>query len=261
MPGASLKTTDWRNEMFTALVHTELIKYKRTVLPWMIGIGGFLTAGTALLFVSTENSQVNWNILAVVSLNCINILALLLTSVFTGYVFICEYHQNTAGILFTYPLSKFRIYLIKYFVILILVTSLYLIFFLSVMLFGFLGIGNFPPVDFLLKFLKIILIMSVMNFVLVPVTALISIIIKGIGTYIFVGMGYFLVYISLINSDYSLFIPTCIPAKLVSNYYISEYISKSDFCGIIIISAVTFLSAFFIGAVYYSKSDVYKQSS
>lgn len=246
--------------MFTALVYTELIKYKRTILPWMIGIGGFMTAGTALLFVSNENSQVSWNALATTSLNCMNILALLLVAVFTGYVFIGEYHENTASILFTYPVSKSKIYVVKYFVVLLLVISLYLIFFLSTILFGFIDIGAFPSLGFFLKFIKLTFLMSIMNFVLVPVTALISMIIKGIGTYILVGMSYFLVYISFINSDYSLFIPTCIPAKLVSNYFISEYISKADFRGIVIVCAVTFLSTFFIGAVYYSKSDVYKLS-
>jgi len=224
----------------------------------MIGIGGFLTAGTAFLSVSTDNPQVSWSTLATVSLNCINILALLLIAVFTGYIFIGEYHENTVSILFTYPISKFKIYVVKYFIVLLLVLSLYLIFFLSTMLFGFIGIGGFPSIEFLQKFLKLTFIMSVMNFVLVPVTALFSIIIKAIGTYIFVGMGYFLVYISFIDSDYSLFIPPCLPAKLVSNYFISEYISKVDFRGITIVSVVTFLSAFFIGAVYYSKSDVYK---
>jgi hypothetical protein len=227
----------------------------------MIGIGGFLTAGTALLFVSTENSQVSWNALATTSLNCMNLLALLLVAVFTGYVFIGEYHENTASILFTYPVSKLKIYVVKYFVVLLLVIILYMIFFLSTMFFGFTNMGSFPTMGFLLKFIKLTFLMSVVNFVLVPITALISMIIKGIGTYILVGMGHFLVYISFINSDYSLYIPTCLPAKLVSNFFISEYISKADFRGIIVVCSVTFLSTFFVGAVYYAKSDVYKLSS
>ena len=247
--------------MLTTLLYTELFKYKRTILPWMIVIGGFLTAGTAYLFVSTENSEVSWNILAYTSLSCINILGLLLVAVFTGYVFVGEYKENTASTLFTYPVSKSNIYIVKYFTVFLLVISLFLILFLSTILFGVLNIKSLPSVEFLLKFLKLTIIMSIMNFVLVPVTALINMVIKGIGTYIFAGMGYFLVYISFINSNYSFFIPTCIPTKLLSNYFISEYISKSDFIGIVIVSVVTFSLASLIGAIYYSKSDLVKLSS
>jgi bacitracin transport system permease protein len=246
--------------MFTALIYTELMKYKRTMLPWLILAGGFLTAGTALLFASTETPQVSWNTLATTSLNCINILALLLVSVFTGYVFVGEYQENTVSILFTYPVSKLKIYIVKYFIVLLLVISLYLVFFLSAILFSFLSIESFPNMYFFQKFLKLTFIMVAANFVLVPVTALISMILKGIGTYIFVGIGYFLLYISFINSNYSLFIPTCIPAKLVSHYFILGYMSKADFRGVSIVTVITFLSAFIIGAVYYVKSDVYKQS-
>lgn len=244
--------------MFLSLVYTELIKYKRTIIPWIIGMGGFLTVSTALLLVSGDNAKVNWQVFMGRGLNLMNILALLLIAVLAGYVFITEYHESTASILFTYPVSRFKLYAVKYIVILFMVVSLYLTFFALTMLFGFIYMGTFPSSHFMLKVIKSIILVIGANFVLVPVTVLFSIIIKGIGTYIFMGMSYVIAYISFINSDYSLFIPSCIPDKLATNYLIFKCISNTDLTKIAIISAVTFLTAFIIGAVCYTKSDVYK---
>lgn len=244
--------------MFLSFVYTELLKYKRTIIPWIIGIGGLLAATTSLLLVSTEDSQVSYEVLAGRGLNLINILALILVAVFSGYVFVTEYYESTISILFTYPVSRFKLYIVKYFVILLMVISLYLAFFLSTIIFGFINIRKLPSMDFALNFMKLIFVVSCTNFVLVPVTTLVSIIIKEIGTYIIVGMSYCIAYICFINSEYSLFIPVCIPDKLVANYFIPERISKADFKGIVIVSVITFLSTFFIGAVCYSKSDIYK---
>jgi bacitracin transport system permease protein len=244
--------------MFLELVYTELIKYKRSVVIWIIGIGGFLSAVTALLLVSTENSKVRWEVLIGRGMNIMNLLALLLVAVFTGYVFVTEYQESIISILFTYPVSRFKLYIVKYVVIFLFVNFLYLIFFLSTMLLGFIYMGEFLSMGLLLKFIKLTFEVSTFNFVLVPITALFSIIIKEMGTYILVGMSYFIVYIGFIHSDYSLFIPSCIPDKLVVNYFSSGYISKTDFIGIVIVSVVIFSVAFLISAFCYLKSDVYK---
>lgn len=242
--------------MISSLINTELIKYKRTIIPWMILIGGLLTSGTAMLLVSTENPQVDWDTFAVRGLNCMNLLALLLVAVFTGFVFVGEYHENIDKILFTYPVSRLKFFISKFFVVFLLDISLYLVFFIFTMLFGLTYIGYFPALKFCLKLIEITLILAVIHFVLVPVTVLVSILIKGVGTYLFMGMGYFMLYISFINSDYSSFIPVCIPDKLVANYFISEIISRSDIIGIVAVCTITFLSTFILGAVYYSRQDV-----
>jgi bacitracin transport system permease protein len=244
--------------MYVSVLYTELIKYKRSIIPWIILLGGFLSGTTTILIVSTDSTKVNWQVLVSRGLNIINILALLLVAVITGYVFITEYHESTIGILFTYPVSRIKLYIVKCFVILLFVILLYLTFFLSTILFGFINIDGFPQMSFVLKFIEAVFLASALNFMLVPFTALISIIVKEIGVYIIVGMGYCIAYMSFINSDYSLFIPVCIPDKLVSNYFSSLYISKGDFRCIIIISAVTLLTAFIAGSIYYCNMDVYK---
>lgn len=240
------------------IVITEFMKYKRTAIIWMILIGGFFSAGTGFLLVSSHDIPAGWENYTVVSMNCINMLALLLTAVFTGYVIMGEYQESTVRVLFTYPVSKIRIFISKHLVVLVFVMMLYMVFFISAVLFGTVYTGNLPAVEYMLKLLKFSLIMGCMNFILAPLTSVTSLLIKGSGTYLFVGMGYFLTYMSFINSDYSLIVPSCIPNKLIENYFISEFISNVQLTGIVVVSAVTFIAAFVTGAVYYWKSDCLK---
>lgn len=234
---------------------TELMKYKRTAILWMILIGGFLTAGTGFLLLSSEEGPAGWEGYFATGMNCINLLALLLIAVFTGYVLIGEYQEGTAKVLFTYPVSRIKIFISKHFVVFCFVILLYFTFFISALIFGTAYTGELPAGEFMFKMLKFSLLMSVMNFILVPVTSAISLIIKGTGTYLFVGMGYFAIYVSFINSDYSLLIPPCIPNRLIENYFISEFISSAQTINIVVVSALTFIVFLTAGAAYYWKSD------
>jgi hypothetical protein len=242
--------------MFIRLILAELLKYKRTFIPWMIIIGGGLAAVTSFLQVSTDYSKVTWELLAQSGFFCLNLLALLLTSIFAGIVFIGEYHEGMSGILFTYPIPRIKLYITKYVVTFLMVISLYAVFFISTVVIGLISIGSFPSSEFMVKLIKLTALIIAVNFVLLPLTALISMVIKAIGTYILVGMGYFLVYASFNSSDFSAFVPPCLSSKLAINYLAAECIKKSDYPGIIAVSLITFFCAFIIGAFYYSKCDV-----
>lgn len=242
--------------MFFNLIPIELKKYKRTVLPWLIAAGGLLTSGTAIIMVSTENQQVNWETYAVQGLNFMNLLALLLVAVFTGFVFTGENSNNIDNILFTYPVSRIRFFLSKFIVLLLFTLLLYLAFLFFAMLLGLLVIGSFPEWKIILKLLQISLILSAVNFILVPVTTFITILVKGAGTYLFTGMAYFILYISFINTDFSMYFPVCLPDKLLFGYFNPGIMSSSEFITILTVCAITFLFAFIISAVSYTRQDV-----
>ncbi|MDF2989326.1 MAG: hypothetical protein K0R50_4836 [Eubacterium sp.] len=241
--------------MFKDLICTELSKYKRTAIVWMIIAGGFLTSVTAYLLVSSDSQKSDWETYAATGFNCINLLALLMVAVFTGYVIIGEYHGGTIGTIFTYPVSRVKVLLSKYLIILLFVAAFYLVFLVSAILFGVINFGEFPTGDYILKLFGFSLLMAGTNFVLVPVTAVISLLVKGAATYLFSGMGYFVIYISFINSDFNYLIPVCSPNKLVENYFISEYLTGTDINSVSIVLAVTFLTALATSIVYYVKSD------
>ncbi len=244
--------------MFWSVLYTELRKYKRSFIPLMAVIAGFLTASTAILIAAAPSSKLSWDVIAVTGLNCLNPLSLLLVAVFSGYAFAYEYADGSISTLFTYPIPRLFIYMAKLVIILILTIFLYFAFFLSSMFLGVLNIGKLPDLELFAKFFKVTAIVCCVNFILVPVTVLITNLIKAAGTYILTGIGYFIVYIIFINTKYSLFLPTCIPDKLVSTFLIVASIDRAEFKQIIIVCSVIFVSAFIAGAVQYSKSDVYK---
>ncbi|AEY67049.1 ABC transporter permease [Clostridium sp. BNL1100] len=243
--------------MFLNLIYTELIKYKRTPIFWMIAIGGFLTAGTAMLLVTSQKSVVTWDSFAAAGLNGINLVALFIIAVITGYVISGEYQQSTIGILFTYPVSKIKLFTSKQAVMLIFSICLYISFLVSAFLFGIVFIGV-PEWKLILKLIRLIFILAGLNFVLVPLTSFICLLVKSVGTSIFTGMGYFISYMCFINIKNSLFIPTCTPNRLVDNYFVTESICRGDVRGILAVSAAVFVTSVLISAVYYSRHDVYK---
>ena len=241
--------------MLMNLVYNEFIKYRRTALLWMIVIGGVMTAGTAYLLLVPEASKAGWNIYSATAFNCINMLSILLTAVISGYVVINEYHGNTVSNLFTYPVSRIKVFLVKFLVILIFILCLFLVFLAASILFGTLYTGELPTVRHLLKLARFCFVMTVMNFTLAPVTVLIGLVLKGTATYLFAGMGYFVINLSLNDSKYSYLIPTCAPNKIIDNYYNAAYLANSDIVSIAVISAVIFFSALISAGIYYSKSD------
>jgi hypothetical protein len=243
--------------MFLNLIYTELIKYKRTPVFWMIAIGGFLTAGTAMLLVTSQKSVVTWDGFTAAGLNCINLLALFIIAVITGYVMSGEYQQSTIGTLFTYPVSRIELFMAKQAVMLIFSICLYISFLVSAFAFGIVVIGV-PEWELIFKLLRLIFIMVGLNFVLVPLTSFICLLVKSAGTSVFTGMGYFISYMSFISIKNSLFIPTCTPNRLVDNLFVKESIDRGDVKGILAVAAAVFVTSVLISAVYYSRHDVYK---
>ncbi len=248
--------TSYKNLMLFNLIFIELKKYKRTVLPWMIAAGGLLTSGTAIMIASTGNRRVSWETYTVQGFSFMNLLALLLVAVFTGFVFTGESSHNIDNIIFTYPVSRIRFFLAKLIVILLYTILLYLAVLFFEILLGFLVIGSFPGWKIFLKMFEISLILSAANYILVPVTTFITILVKGSGTYLFTGMAYFILYISFTNTDINRYVPVCQPDKLLYGFFSPEIISGSEIFAIITVCSVTFLSAFIISVNSYTRQDV-----
>lgn len=242
--------------MILTLVLIELKKYKRTAIPWMIAAGGSLPAGVAIFVALTDYQKVNWDVYTVKGLDYMNILALLLVAVFTGFVFAGENTNNIDNILFTYPVARIKFFISKFIVILFFTFTLYLSFSFFTMLFGVLGIGSLPDMTIIFKLLEISLLLSAVQFVLVPVTMLFIVFVKGAATCLFAGMAYFVFYISFFSTEISLYIPVCMPDKLAAEYFNHGVLSSSDITSIAAICAIVFLSAVIIGAGFYLKQDV-----
>ena len=47
--------------MFINLIYTELLKYRKSILPWMIVLGGFFPAVVAVMMVLNTNPSAQWD--------------------------------------------------------------------------------------------------------------------------------------------------------------------------------------------------------
>ena len=242
--------------MIFTLVHMELKKCKRTIIPWTITAGGLLPSGVGIFVSLTDYQKVSWDIYAMKGLNYMNILALLLVAVFTGFVFAGENTNHIDNILFTYPVARIKFFVSKFIVILLFTFSLYLAFFLFTLLFGISGIGSLPGRTTILKLLEISVISTAVQFVPVPLTMITIIFVKGAATYLFAGMAYFVLYISFFSTEFNTYIPVCLPDKLAAEYFGHGVFNSSDTTITAAICIIVFLAAFIIGAGIYTKQDV-----
>lgn len=239
------------------LIYTELQKFKRSVMIWLMLLGGFLPAGTALLLAFGENPVVTWNVLFTNALNCMNQLALILFAVLTGYIFAGEYQERTVITLFTYPVSRFGFFTSKMIVAFLVNFIVYLILCFSTLLLGFIYIKSVPAAELWVQFIKFTVLMALFNSALVPLTSLISMIGKGLVAPVITGMCYVITYVVFIGSKLNVYIPSCIPTVVVMKYFQTGNFGLNG-CGDIVITAViTFVAAVIPGALYYSRSDVY----
>lgn len=242
--------------MFFDLIPLEMKKYKRTALPWILVTGGLLAPGVSMLIAVTGENAATWDSVTIRGITYINMLALLLSAVFTGFVFMGESSNHIDNLLFTYPVSRYKFLISKYVVLLFLVIVLYLIFTIFLFLYGFLYFGRLPDAAFAVRLLQCSLSLSVVNFVLVPLTAFVCMLVKGAGTGIFTGMAYFITNISFVNSKHGVLIPVCLPDRLAAEFFTKGIIEKSDIIGILSICTVLFAATMAASALWYAKHDV-----
>lgn len=242
--------------MFLELIPIEWKKYKRTVLPWMVAAGGIFASGVSLLFTATGYAEATWEAVTERGFNFMNILALLLGAVFSGFVFSGENCNHIDNMMFTYPLSRFKFLLSKYIVLLFLLAAMYLTFSAFDLVFGLLYFGGLPEGMLVTKLVSCSLLSAAANFSLVPLTATICLAVRGIGTGVFTGMAYFVTYVSFISTKAGAYIPFCIPDKISMEILGTGILKNSEIHAAAIICVALFLSGFWMSALYYLKHDI-----
>jgi bacitracin transport system permease protein len=241
--------------MFINLFYIELLKYRKSILPWMIVLGGFFPAVVAATMVLNTNPSAEWDTLIITSLNYMNLLAMLLLAVITGYIYTEEYQAKTISILFTYPVSRFRLYLNKFTVLLFITFLIYLILYLSTLGLGLMFLKNAPAAGLLREFIKPGILMVLIYISLIPLTSLISLLGKGTGASAAAGICYLIINFTFNTSNWNVFLPVCIPYTVVMKYFNNSF-GLHDIRNMAVTCIITFVSAFIISALYYNKSDV-----
>jgi ABC-type transport system involved in multi-copper enzyme maturation permease subunit len=244
--------------MFINMINIEFLKYKRSIVPWLVVFGAFLPSLTTVLYFSSEKKQVTWDMLFLTAYSSMNQLALLLFAVITGFVFAGEYHDKTCNILFTSAVSRFSFFISKLFVVLIIISTVYVLLDFFTIALGYTYIKSFPAIGLLYKCLKTNMAVISLNFAIIPITIFICTLFKEIISAVVAGMCLVISYIIFVNSKFVNFILSCFLQVFVNKYFSSFQILSGEYFKLVLITLITFVIGFAGSAYYYCKANVYK---
>jgi ABC-type transport system involved in multi-copper enzyme maturation permease subunit len=242
--------------MLSNLVITEVMKYKRTFLPWMILAGAFSTSLLGM-FMGLGSGDASWKAVMADGFGWLNILSLMIIPILTGHIFGGEYMEGTARVLFTYPIPRWKFYVAKFIVISFGTLCLYI----SHVLFTFL-VGSVLT-DFVLTSeviwlsLYLTMIFSLTQLVTAPITALICVFAKWSGAAIFAGAGFLALYMAFGRSGLKYFFSMIVSNTVKDSYLIGiDVLTRQELTTIYIALAIALLVFIPIGMISYVKRDV-----
>nr|WP_272508965.1 ABC transporter permease [Clostridium ganghwense] len=244
-------------------MYTELLKLKRSKMLGLILIGAFLPPFMTTLLIKTtmskskNHSTMEWDSylqmpIAIMFL----VMAVVLFALVTGYIFSREYSEKTINNMFTYPIERIKLLGAKLVIMFIIILITFLLTYILSIASGFLFKHDPLTSECALKYLKIYLKASVMNFALVPIVAFLSLISKNVIASIGLGLSVAFVNLFVINSPkYVVIFPWSVPTALgVKEMYDGkEAISYAN--GIISLTTI-FVVALIAMFVYAYRSDV-----
>jgi bacitracin transport system permease protein len=243
--------------MLWGVMATEVMKYRRTIVPWLAVVGGFFPALVALLFLLTGSSPVTWEALAGTGLGFMNMLALLMVAVFAGHAFVSEYRDSRVSMLFAYPVPRIMLYTVKIVAVIFPVLGMFLVFYASTAVAGLVFAGGQPNAPgFAADMLGLLLLAAAASFSLVPMTVVVSVAVKNAGGYILAGVVYFIAYMSLADSEYGTYAPPCVPDRLLKDYLAAGKLVSTDTGGMLAVCAAAFLLMFCVGALCYARWEL-----
>lgn len=173
-----------------------------------------------------------------------------------AYVFSREYTDKTSNILYTYPISKGKVFIGKFITIYMLIAFVYLIQILTTYLGLYIEWGVLPPIKFVIKDMKVNIYSMLLQFLLIPIPVLIANITKNIIFPIIYGLLGDVMVGLLLGSGakiYSQFFPLTLPALPFYYYHKGDPI---DFVVTIIGAVITFCLFMFLCIYHYSNVDI-----
>lgn len=236
------------------IICTEFSKYKRTFISWAILGSAFLTALLGV-FMASDSGNTGWNASMAYGIGWLNMLSLMLIAVLTGMVFAGEYMQSTARILFTYPIARWKFYAAKLAVLFCWTILLYAAYFFFAIAAGMAFGAPAPDAQVLSKALILIFTMTLCNFTLVPITALVSILVRGFGSFILAGAAYVAIYFSFIRSGIKILLPMTIPNVIKDSFLASVTLTTADWTTMMIALCIIFALTTAAGVACYAKRD------
>lgn len=200
------------------LVHVEQIKLRSSKILWMIPAGAILPPIIAVLTLLDRN-DVDWKIYLHTSLDTFNILILLIFASFTSFIWAREYEERMMEVTLLYPYPKYKLLLAKLNVMSIIITVTVVLWAASTCCIGVFYLKTGMESKVWIDFLKLLVPMIVMHFLLITVTFFITIVLKNILVGAIIGViGVCLCFIFQSGATIQ-YIPLCLPLVISSNLF------------------------------------------
>ncbi|BCZ49232.1 ABC transporter permease [Clostridium gelidum] len=183
---------------------------------------------------------------------------IIIFSLIAAYIFSREFTDKTSNILYTYPISKIKIFIGKFITIYILILFVYIIQFITTYLSLYIAWGELPSAEFISNDMKVNLYSVLLQFLLIPIPVLIANITKNIIFPIVYGVlgaviEMLLMGITIKGSIYGQFCPLLLPSLPFYHYHMGDPIDFVITSG----SAVITFGVFMFLCIYHcSNADI-----
>lgn len=241
-------------------VYIEFYKLKRSKITFLAPIAALLP--TFLVYLThVRGGESAGSLESLYNLNSFMmnaIMAVVIFTLFSSFIFSREYSENTINTLFTCPISRLRFYIGKIIVIFSFITMTEIINLILITISAsMLGYNNISAV-LLLNKLEITLITSAMQLALVPIIIFITLHFKNIIPAIAVGIGAVVCNIVVFNGNTVRFVfPWIAPASLAN---VMAFGGSGNYVLGIASLTITFLVGLILSIIHYMNFDVHSGS-
>jgi bacitracin transport system permease protein len=185
-----------------------------------------------------------------------SILDIILFSLISAFVFSREFTDKTANILYTYPISRMKIFISKLITVYILIFFVYFIQCISIYLSYYIANGIIPSRILIMNDIKANMVSILFQFLLVPIPILIANVTRNIMMPLVYGILCFITsgFIGS-SSPYAEYIPFMVPQISALYFYFPKNINFNFNHGIIY-STLCFMVFMFISIFEFNKKDI-----
>ncbi|QAA30498.1 ABC transporter permease [Clostridium manihotivorum] len=252
-------------------VYCEFLKLKKSYFYLVIFLITLFFPGTLCLGWLGQGSHVYWDkyIYQVEQMNFL-FMNLAMYAIIASYIFSREFSYNTSNTLFSYPLSRVKVFVSKFIVIILIITATIILQLALTLLTGLLLPHDALTIDIIINHLKLNGCILIFEIAILPIAIFISLLTKNvIGPVIYSGLATLInmFLVSFADKSMSEKIPFIYPLNILTSAV--KEVGKGELGRLVvdassiqlpytvmIISALTFVIGMTLSIVYYVKADI-----
>lgn len=206
------------------ILEAEIKKLYASKIWWLIAVGAVLPGLiTCLSFL--QQRDISWLVFIHVALLIFNVQSLLTFSTFASFLCAREYEDNTIEIILCYPYPKWNFLFAKLSIMFLAIGITAILFGICTLCFGAALLSSALTSTLLWHFIKILLLVILMHFLLIPAAFLLAELTRMAISGVIYGIIGMCLCMTLYKTNFIQFIPTCIPFDL-TDHILGMYVMK-----------------------------------